>query len=687
MISLKSNLFAEDFHISQNTYGNPGIVDMPIAGSFPDGQIAVSTSFFDSNLKNTLSFQALPNVFATFRYSGIGDKKIGYHSTSGYATWDRSFDLRLDILKNQKLLPDLTVGLQDLIGTGIYSGEYFVASKTILNSFRSSLGLGWGRLASSNIIGKNGKRNEGGPFSGGPTGGLLRNNVLFRGDVGIFGGIEYKPKYENLKFNMELSSDNYTKDKSYSSFSPKSKINYGVTYTPNDSLQLSGFFLHGNKVGIQLDVMSNPSDANGGDFLEKAPQPFYSIPIPKNQIKDSLWKNIQLILDEENVEAIGYKINDDEFTIIIKNYHYSTHSQSVGRTLRILSRFVPSQYKKFTIILSDLGLPITKMSFDRNEIAYIVDAPNAEILTKKIREISGSKAQIEDAITGENYPTGAWRVRPYYRFHLFDPDNPVYYDFGPRIQLTSLLKPGVFLRTTLEQSLVTDFDKIYRGEKGNIPKVRTGLSNYLNTTGPRIRDLMASSYFKLDRNIYGRFSLGYFEPMYAGLSVEFLHMPIKSHFALGAELNYVKARSFKQDLSFREVNGLSKINGHFSAYLDTGFYDYIGQLDIGKYLAGDKGGTLTMTRSFANGWNVGGFFTLTNVSYTDFGEGSFDKGFFIKIPLNSISPYETRASITEKIRPIQGDGGARLILPGRLYELYSDYSASSIDKSWARVWR
>ena len=70
-----------------------------------------------------------------------------------------------------------------------------------------------------------------------------------------------------------------------------------------------------------------------------------------------------------------------------------------------------------------------------------------------------------------------------------------------------------------------------------------------------------------------------------------------------------------------------------------------------------KESTLTVTRQFPNGWKAGGFFTRTDLSYEDFGEGSFDKGFFVKIPFASFMPFETRDHVTEIVRPLQGDGG------------------------------
>ena len=83
----------------------------------------------------TISFQALPRVFGSFRYSGIGDRNADYLENSGYTYWDRSFDLRVDVFRESKYLPDITLGMQDIIGTGLYSVEYIVASINILDKF------------------------------------------------------------------------------------------------------------------------------------------------------------------------------------------------------------------------------------------------------------------------------------------------------------------------------------------------------------------------------------------------------------------------------------------------------------------------------------------------------------------------------------------------------------------------
>ena len=280
-----------------------------------------------------------------------------------------------------------------------------------------------------------------------------------------------------------------------------------------------------------------------------------------------------------------------------------------------------------------------------------------------------------------------YSLLPYYKLHLFDPDRPLYYDLGPRLRLEYKMKPGLIFKFSGIKSYYSTFDDIRRGEKGNLPKVRTSSAKYRNELRTRIETLSASSYFKLSNDIYGRMTAGFLEDMYAGISSEVLYFPTTSSFSIGTELNYVKARDYRQLFKLKEVSGLAKTNGHITGYWDTGYYDYLAQLDFGKYLAGDIGSTLTMTREFKNGWKAGGFFTLTNASFSDFGEGSFDKGIFFSIPLNASVPFESKASITEFIRPIQGDGGSRLIVDGRLYDKIHQYSKNQIEGSWSRIWR
>ena len=57
----------------------------------------------------------------------------------------------------------------------------------------------------------------------------------------------------------------------------------------------------------------------------------------------------------------------------------------------------------------------------------------------------------------------------------------------------------------------------------------------------------------------------------------------------------------------------------------------------GRYLAKDSGVTFDFSRIFRSGMRVGAFFSLTDISFEEFGEGSFDKGFYFHVPLEIFS--------------------------------------------------
>jgi hypothetical protein len=83
-------------------------------------------------------------------------------------------------------------------------------------------------------------------------------------------------------------------------------------------------------------------------------------------------------------------------------------------------------------------------------------------------------------------------------------------------------------------------------------------------------------------------------------------------------------------------------------------------IHAGRYLAKDLGATFEARRTFRNGWQVGVWATLTDVPFEDFGEGSFDKGFYFQVPLDGLFGSKTRGRFATRMRPIQRDGGQRL---------------------------
>ena len=82
-------------------------------------------------------------------------------------------------------------------------------------------------------------------------------------------------------------------------------------------------------------------------------------------------------------------------------------------------------------------------------------------------------------------------------------------------------------------------------------------------------------------------------------------------------------------------------------------------LSYGEYLAGDTGYTLNVKRRFQNGVEFGFFFSDTDVSKEQYGEGSFDKGIMLKVPF---SVFGSKSVLQKwEWRPLTKDPAAQLI--------------------------
>ena len=110
-------------------------------------------------------------------------------------------------------------------------------------------------------------------------------------------------------------------------------------------------------------------------------------------------------------------------------------------------------------------------------------------------------------------------------------------------------------------------------------------------------------------------------------------------------------------------------------------YIYL-QTHIGKYLAGDKGLTLDLSRRFKSGFVVGVFATKTNLSAVEFGEGSFDKGFYFSIPTKLFYPDFRSGVISFGLHPLTKDGGAFLTQHNALFGLFGETNEASISRDW-----
>ena len=167
--------------------------------------------------------------------------------------------------------------------------------------------------------------------------------------------------------------------------------------------------------------------------------------------------------------------------------------------------------------------------------------------------------------------------------------------------------------------------------------------------------------------------------MYGGLVGEILYKPFRSNIALGLEYNDVKKREFDQGFSFQYYE-ISMPRFNFAYYHPK--TSILTKWSYGKYLAGDVGYTLDLSRRMRSGWRAGFFFSQTNVSPEEFGEGSFDKGFYLNVPLSIFSKGYNKDIRGFSLRTMTRDGGQQLDIQNRLIDSFYGSTYSDINENW-----
>jgi hypothetical protein len=247
---------------------------------------------------------------------------------------------------------------------------------------------------------------------------------------------------------------------------------------------------------------------------------------------------------------------------------------------------------------------------------------------------------------------------------LFDPNNPFAVQFLAAGAVGIQLMRGLMLFGEGEISIYDNFNTT-RSADSALPHVRTDYLKFFTQGRDGIGQLDLEYRFRLAPDIYATAKAGYLESMYMGAGGEVLWRPDGERWAIGADLYDLQERGFDRLLDLQSYHVLT---GHVSIYWASPWYDLNFQVRAGQYLAGDRGITFMASRRFSSGVEIGAFFTRTNVSAAQFGEGSFDKGILIRIPLGYVAPISTQNELATIIRPVQRDGGQTLDNDATLYE-------------------
>jgi hypothetical protein len=690
---------------SVNLYGTPGLIDMPSAEMKPDGEVTFSYSYFGGQQRRNLTFQILPRVTGTLRYSTISN--WGRTNDPGYDLYDRSFDIAFQLVREEgPWIPSVTIGLRDFLGTGVYSGEYIVASKRVVPSVTVTGGIGWGRLGTLG-----GFSNPICDIFGGSAcerdvdvgeGGNLAWESYFQGETAApFGGIEWRTPVDGLTLKAEYSPDAYEREQRgpRADFERKSRVNFGAEYRVTSGITLGGYWMYGSEAGVNLAITANPNRPLQPQDLSPGPIPVTAraADAPRGPswaaneaARAQLGQALAAALDGEGVQLQEMRVSGDTVEVLIVNQRLRQDPRAIGRTVRVLQTGLPASVETFRVTVVRDGLPVTTVAIDRSTYESLIDRPDAgQRMWEQARiESADPRADVPEGFAvwerPDLFPKWEWAIFPALYLNYLTPDDPIRFGLNLDAAASYRVSPELSFTAGLSQPLLGP-----SGDPGpsetELQPVRSESARYFAERTPKLTRLTGDYVTKVRPDTYVRASAGYLERMFAGVSGEVLWKPSEQNWGVGLELNYVAQRD-NEGLGFGQYD-YQVATGHASLYWDTGFQGFEIQVDAGRYLAGDWGSTLRVTRRFPNGWALGAFASLTDVSAEDFGEGSFDKGVTIEIPFRWATPFETLARNELVLRSINRDGGARLDIDNRLYPTVRDLDRPRLARNWGAFWQ
>lgn len=386
-------------------------------------------------------------------------------------------------------------------------------------------------------------------------------------------------------------------------------------------------------------------------------------------------------------EASHIKIGDGAAEVVLVDVRFREVPRNLGYASRIAANHLPDNIEAITIVQSVDSTEISRITIYRIDLerAAVNMGGAAEIRAHADIGIPNTTA-LEGAPSYENpEPARAfsWSLAPQLLQHIGDPDTGLYLaDLNARFGATYEISPGLSITGVGRRFIVGNLDQIERESNSVLPRVRSDIVSYLQEGRTSISRLQVDYVTDLGPEWYLRGSAGLLEEMFGGVGTEVLYRPHGEKWAVSADLNWVKQRDFDQLFDFR---GYEVLTGHVRFYYDFDYYGLRSSVSAGRYLAGDYGVTFDVSREFKNGIRAGGFATFTDVSAKDFGEGSFDKGFYLRIPLDLMLTRSSREWTTVLFRPLTRDGGQQLAVGPRLFDLTDEGSWRSVRRDWSRI--
>ncbi|OHD90704.1 YjbH domain-containing protein [Sulfuricurvum sp. RIFCSPLOWO2_12_FULL_43_24] len=644
---------------AQNS-GKTGLIETPNARVMNDWRVRPHYFYSDPFLYYGVLIAPLPRLELNLRMTQVRGVP-GFGDSAGYGDYkDKAIDFKFLLAKEDRILPAIAVGFDDIQGTGLYSSKYLVASKRF-GWIDMSGGYALGRLGGEDLsrYGANYSSDRGIDFL---------TSTEIRGG-GWFGGLEahftpdlsLKAEYSPINYHYDFINP-FTQNKSPM---PKTSINIGLSYKLSDKVTLAANYERGTSYGLGFNI-TIPFDEEGL-YLHQSDSRWRAKEGTPERFSHYDDQNLSIILADEiaaekysNVDVAVYK---NKIWAGLENPKYNSSMKALGRAADILDEVAPDRFDRFYLALKQTDLEYSVLTVNRDEIKQIKSNPTPPIpphaieyssdVEKSYEEFSEGKELFKSPTVGsKNF---AWLFKPSLETYLNDKDNPLTYKLsvlgGARYQAL----PGGYMFGRLMFPLYNTTDEItLKALEPAASATRTDSLKYIQYNGVQLYDLAFDQVVKLPLGIYGRAEVGYFEPAYGGIGLECYRPFDGGRFGIGLEYQRVKKRQIEDMFGFEDTRFDGKfINLYANLFPKLGIKT---TAKIGEFFAGDRGVSWTVMREYKD-FTIGVFITKTTTDMFVSAEnrGYMDKGIFLSIPFSTVTDRKVKGALHYGLKPWSRD--------------------------------
>lgn len=677
---------ADRYRTTQANSGGVGLLQTPTARFADEGAFSFNANRTSPYSRYSISVTPLPWLEGTLRYTSLTNRRYGSESFSGDQSYkDKAFDAKLRLWQESYWLPQVAVGLVDMAGTGLFSSEYLVANKRFWD-LDLSLGFGWGYLGNrADISNPFGSLREDERAKGKSGGGNFNTSTYFSGPAAFFGGVEYQTPWDRLRLKVEVDGNDYRNEPGDPDFEPAdSRVNLGAVFSVSPGIDITAGWERGNTAMVGITFRTNLKTGQmPTKFLD--PEPERRHPLPAGVAGGHVdWADIsQRLKDNAGFAVEEIAVRDRELVVTGEQTTYRNEAEGVKRASRILDNSLGEDtYDWYTLVNKPRGMAVTQTRINPRTLRdYEENRTDIQGLRLGMTNAAPSEKDSNTLFAAE-LDKFDWGLSLGYKQNMGGPDNFILYQFLARVNAEYRFNRNSWVRGSLGVDLINNWDKFKLEGTSELPQVRTNVREYLTTSDVILENLQYTWTRQLHPDVYAMAYTGLLESMFGGVGGELMYRPYGSDWAVGMDANWVKQRGFRQDFSFRDY---STVTGHVSTYWQTGWWDILAKGSAGRYLAGDYGGTLDLSRRFDNGVTVGAWATRTNVLSEEYGEGSFDKGIYFTFPFDAFFARSTTSSGTLAWSSVTRDGGARLARYYQLYDMTQPRENGWFDRGFGQV--